>query len=120
MTLRQKQILANVGVGTFFVLLIVSVVLLALLASKHAKTDHDAWVEEMDARVQSISRSIDNAIDPDWQFTILVNVGEDLDDLLACIDSAFAVCEAQGEVVCGMNITGGCWYSCCPEEVRDE
>ena len=38
-------------------------------------------------------------------FVIAVNVGERLDDLKACLNFAWAVCEADGEVVCGMDVT---------------
>ena len=40
-------------------------------------------------------------------FVIAVNLGEDLDDLQACMEFAWIVCENEGEVVCGMDITGG-------------
>lgn len=49
-------------------------------------------------------------------FVIIVNVGEDLDDLRACMDFAWTVCEAEGEVVCGMDVRGDCAFNCCPEE----
>ena len=52
----------------------------------------------------------------DRQFVIVVNVGEDLDDLQLCMDMAWTVCEEDGEVVCGMDMAGGCWFTCCPEE----
>ncbi len=54
---------------------------------------------------------------PDRRFiTIFVNLGEDLDDLQACMELAWIVCENEGEVVCGMDIRGSCWFSCCPED----
>ena len=49
-------------------------------------------------------------------FVIAVNVGERLDDLKACLDFAWAVCREDGEVVCGMDVTADCSFTCCPKD----
>jgi len=49
-------------------------------------------------------------------FVIAVNVGEDLDDLQLCMEWAWAMCEHDGEVVCGMDVTADCSFTCCPKD----
>ena len=34
--------------------------------------------------------------------------------LAACEVIARAVCESQSQAVCGIDVSNGCWFSCCP------
>ncbi len=118
--MKDKQFLALVG-GC--VLAFVGAVWLSKTVARRAVRDHhEAWVADMDLKVEKIKAkgSVARA-EPDecWSdpfFIIAVNLGQDLDDLRLCMEMAWAVCEADGEVVCGMDVRGDCGFTCCPEE----
>ena len=76
---------------------------------------HEAWVVEMDLKVETIkAKRAECWSDP--FFIIAVNLGEDLDHLQLCMEFAWAVCQEDGEIVCGMDIRESCRFTCCPEE----
>ncbi len=92
----------------------------ALADLKHAKAEVKKAEDRRDAAQLRLANVLAETRErEEWSerfFIIAVNVGEDLDDLQACMELAWIVCEEEGEVVCSMDVRGGCWFSCCPEE----
>jgi len=74
-----------------------------------------ALMELDEARVARIRNTLREAMEP-RTFLIAVNLGEDLDDLQLCMEWAWAMCEDDGEIVCGIDVRGDCSFTCCPEE----
>jgi len=101
------------------VLVLVGAFWLSKTATKRAvREHHETWVAEMDLKVERLKAKADAPAEC-WSerfFIIAVNLGEDLDDLKMCMEMAWGVCEADGEVVCGMDVRGSCSFTCCPEE----
>ncbi len=85
--------------------------------SRAVREHHEAWVVEMDLKVERLkAKAAERTCRSERFFIIAVNLGEDLDALRLCMEWAWAMCEDDGEIVCGIDVRGDCSFTCCPEE----
>lgn len=87
----------------------------------------DPEIESLARRIDEVRMALEAAMESKEQERFstgvrgIINVGfgVSLDDLLACVDSAWVVCQLQNQSLCGLDVSGGCWFDCCPVEASD-